>query len=78
MTKNDVSSTCGNDAESASQEQVKPAHVLAHKDGICEAAFSPDSRYLMTSSWDKVVKLWEVRTGKELLSLDTEDVVESI
>ena len=35
-----------------------------HKDQITDVAFSSDSRWLVTSSLDKTVKVWDVPSGK--------------
>lgn len=38
--------------------------IPAHTDLIHELAFSPDSKYLATCSYDRLVKIWNVSTGK--------------
>lgn len=40
-----------------------------HKDIINDLAISHQGRLLATSSWDNTVKLWDVRTGRELDTL---------
>jgi WD40 repeat protein/predicted Ser/Thr protein kinase len=44
--------------------------LVGHKDRITDLAIAPDSRTIATSSLDKTVKLWNVATGQELLTLD--------
>ncbi len=34
--------------------------------GAAGVAFSPDGKYLVTSSWDGIVRLWDVASGKEV------------
>lgn len=41
---------------------------LGHSGEITCAAFSPDSRYLVSGSQDKTLILWDVESGKELRS----------
>jgi WD40 repeat protein len=55
----------------------KPEFVLAaHKDLIHDLAFSPDGITLATCSYDRLVKLWDVTSGKELRTLkDHSDAV---
>ncbi|HEV3256974.1 MAG TPA: c-type cytochrome domain-containing protein, partial [Gemmataceae bacterium] len=49
---------------------AKPVHVLpGHKDLILAVAFSPDSKVLATCGYDRLIKLWDVATGKELRTL---------
>ena len=33
-------------------------------------AFSPDGKQVVSGSWDKSVKLWNVETGKELSTMN--------
>ena len=43
--------------------------LTGHSDSIYGLAFSPDGTLLATSSYDKLIKLWEVETGRELRTL---------
>jgi WD40 repeat protein len=56
---------------------AKADHVLqGHKDLIHEAVFSPDNALLATCSYDRLVKLWNPQTGKEIRTLkDHSDAV---
>jgi WD40 repeat protein/serine/threonine protein kinase len=45
------------------------ASLMGHRDGISGAAFSPDGKTLATASWDGTIRLWQVSTGSELLTL---------
>jgi WD40 repeat protein len=40
-----------------------------HTHSVTFARFSPDGKTLATASWDKTAKLWEVATGRELITL---------
>jgi WD40 repeat protein len=40
-----------------------------HSGGVNEVRFSSDGRVLVTTSWDKAVKLWDVATRRELATL---------
>jgi WD40 repeat protein len=40
-----------------------------HYDGVFGLAFSPDGRRLASSSYDAVVRLWDVRTGEHMLAM---------
>lgn len=55
----------------------KPERVLAaHKDVILDLAFSPDGKLLATTGYDRLIKLWDVASGKELRTLkDHSDAV---
>ena len=49
---------------------------LAHRDTIYDLAFSPDGRLLATCGYDRLIKLWDVPTGKEVRTLkDHSDAV---
>src|SRR5262249_2581599 len=50
-----------------------------HKDVVYEVAFSPDGKLLASGGYDRLVKLWEVASGKELRTLkDHSDTVYSL
>src|SRR5262249_26418445 len=36
------------------------------KPGVASVAFGPDGKTLVTGGWDKLVRLWDIRTGAEL------------
>jgi hypothetical protein len=48
----------------------KSEQVLSgHKDLVYDLAFSPDGKVLATCGYDRLIKLWDVATGKELNTL---------
>ncbi|TWU12023.1 translocation protein TolB [Symmachiella macrocystis] len=48
----------------------EPAGLFnGHDDSIYGLAFSPDGKLLATSSYDKLIKLWDVATGQEAATL---------
>src|SRR5262249_31649662 len=61
-------------------EQFKTEPLLkAHADLIHDLAFSPDGKILATTGYDRLIKLWDVATGKELRTLkDHSDAVYGI
>ena len=55
------------------------ATIQGHKDAILSVAFSPDGSTVATGSYDKLVKLWDAATGKELRTLkEHSDAVYSV
>ncbi|MBN1524040.1 MAG: WD40 repeat domain-containing protein [Spirochaetales bacterium] len=40
-----------------------------HSQKVYSVEFSADSKYFLTGSWDNIVKLWDVKSGKEIRSL---------
>lgn len=52
------------------QPDGKSLAVLhGHDDAIYGLAFSPDGKLLATSSYDKLIKIWDVASGQELRTL---------
>jgi Tol biopolymer transport system component len=39
-------------------------------------AFSPDGRWIVSSYWDKAVRVWDAATGKELAQVDYKSLVQ--
>ncbi len=48
-------------------ENAKPLKKLeGHKNKVVFNQFSPDGKYLVSTSWDKTARVWDVKTGKEV------------
>ncbi len=52
--------------------------LYGHADQVQSVAFSPDGELLASGSWDKTIKLWEVASGRELLTLPHTSQVMSV
>jgi hypothetical protein len=53
--------------------------LRGHADAILSIAFSPDASAIASASYDKLVKLWDPRTGKEIRTLkEHSDAVYSV
>ena len=50
------------------------ADIMGHKDIIPAWAFSPDSKTLATASRDMTIQLWEITTGKQIQSFQTDTI----
>ncbi len=37
-----------------------------HTNGVNSVAFSPDGRFVLSGSWDEMLRLWEVESGQEV------------
>jgi WD40 repeat protein len=52
-------------------EKFKERTVLkGHEDCVIVAAFTPDGRTLVTASWDRTIRTWDVETGRQTNSFD--------
>jgi WD40 repeat protein len=45
---------------------------------VFSVAFSPDGKHLVSASDDKTAKLWDVLTGKELLTIHAPDALTGV
>jgi hypothetical protein len=56
---------------------AKPARTLhGHRDAILTISFSPDGKLLASAGYDRLIKLWDAATGREIRSLrDHSDAV---
>ena len=46
-------------------------HFEGHNNGFIDVAFSPDGQTLASTSYDQTMKVWNVRTGNEIYSLNS-------
>ena len=44
--------------------------LVGHKGVVSTLVYSPDGRYLMSGGWDKLVKIWDAASGRELASFE--------
>ncbi len=47
--------------------------IRGHENHVSGAVFSPDGRYILTSSWDRTARVWKKSTRKQVLRLDGHD-----
>ena len=47
--------------------------LVGHRGTIDCLSIAPDGRRILTASWDKTTKLWETKTGQEVLTLPGRD-----
>src|SRR5260370_27047235 len=59
--------------------EVDPITLCGHTDTIQTVTFSPDGALLASASRDETIKLWEVKTGRNLATLTGHDnIVRSV
>ncbi|MCB9265450.1 MAG: PD40 domain-containing protein, partial [Lewinellaceae bacterium] len=46
--------------------------LIAHSMWITSITFSPDGKILASGSWDKTIRLWEVKTGKLTATINSQ------
>src|SRR5262249_25377051 len=44
--------------------------IARHDEGVCGVAFSPNGLWLATAGGDKVIRLWDPASGKEIRRLE--------
>ncbi len=53
---------------------VKKGHIkkelVGHKDAINEALFSPNRKYIVSTSWDSSTRLWNTENGEQMILLN--------
>jgi WD40 repeat protein len=55
------------------------AVLRGHESSVVSAAFSPDGTKVVTTSWDKTARLWDVpRSGQELIDRARQSVQRSL
>lgn len=64
LTAHSKPSNCAILWESSTGKEVQ--RFGTHDDGVADAAVSSDGRYVVTSSFDKTIRLWEANTGREV------------
>ena len=48
---------------------AEPLTLTGHTESITAVVFSPDGKYIATTSWDKTVRVWDLPSGEERFSL---------
>ncbi len=43
-----------------------PLRLMGHTDCVSDVRFHPNGKHLLSSSWDKTIRLWDIRSGKEI------------
>jgi WD40 repeat protein len=51
--------------------------LQGHTNSVSAVAITPDGRRAVSSSWDNTVRVWDLRDGKELVTLTVDGNVTS-
>jgi hypothetical protein len=52
--------------------------LKGHTNRVSGVAFSPDGKRIVSGSWDNILKVWDVATGQEVLTLKGANVYSSV
>jgi len=52
---------------------AEPLRFVGHQDVVNSACFSPDGARIVTASWDRTARLWDVTTGQQIAALRGHD-----
>lgn len=58
-------------------QSEKPRLVVptGHTNGISRAVYSPDGSRILSGAWDNTARLWDARTGRELLKFEGHEAI---
>jgi WD40 repeat protein len=59
-----------------SQNNATPQ--VGHLGPVISVAFSPDGKYILSCSYDKTIKLWDIATGRESRTFSDTTIVDSV
>ena len=49
-------------------ENLRLHVTIGHSENVSSVAITPDGKYIVSGSSDKTIKLWEISSGKEILT----------
>jgi WD40 repeat protein len=50
-------------------QEVSVYPQLGHSDLVNTAAYSPDGKFILSSSWDETIKIWDAASGREIKTI---------
>jgi WD40 repeat protein len=51
--------------------------IKGHTSSVSAVAISPDSRYIMSASWDGTIKAWDIESGREIAVFSSEAILQA-